>query len=326
MDREKLAENTHGGNSKKVFGRLFPGDSHANGLLALHRWGPIEPRHYADHAGLRASYVGKTILPGCAKRARPLARQVPLAHPSSPGSPTLLYALARQGYDDLLELAESYWPEVSPEDAIGPFTNPPTTYRWKPTFHHDGITRDVMLAAERDACHLDQAQIVDQVGEFKRWAGKKAPTAIETPLGRRMKSDAANIMRQGGASFADEIEIDLGHETLSSNNPERIFETIEGKIKSYWSVLAEGLVKEKYQVDSPVFRVLFVTTNEARARHIVDLAADCGLMPIDTGKRPIAPNDIFLATTIDQAKAKFFGAHWQKADGSQIALAKRAAP
>lgn len=324
MDQRGFAEVEHGGKSKKTFGRLFGIDKQANGLLAVHRWQPVLPRHYADHADQKLGYVERHVLRKLVDRAQPLLRTVPLTHPNmSGGRPLSLYCITRRGYDLLFDLAEAYWPDVVAEEALGPFKHGPGHVRWRPTFDHDQVARDILLAAERDACNLDQVRILDQVAEFAPWGGKRAPTAVYTPLERRMKSDAANIMGQGGKSYVDEIEIELSHATLSSNDPGRVFETIEGKIKSYWSVLAAGMVMEKYQVTSPVFRVLFVTGNEAHALNIAKLANTCGLEAIETGKRPIQPNDIFLATTIERAKEQFFGEHWIKPDGSRVSLAQR---
>jgi|GEM_PF-6433019 len=330
MALEGFAEKHIGGKSKRVFGRPFEGDAHANGLLALHRLGPSLPRHFADHAGLKVSSVERRILPAYAKRDIPLVKSVPLTGTGvgTGGRPVLLYALTKYGYNELLECANANWPEEEPEAALGHFIKPPDHVRWKLTTDHDLVTRDILLAADRDARHLVGTRLIDQVPEFRHWGGKPSPTAIMTPLDRRMKPDAANVLQRGNISFADEIEIDLGTEALVTNNPDRVFETIEGKIRSYWSVLAAGLVKAKYQVESPIFRVLFVTTSLARAKHIAELVADLAsegaLESLVAGNMEVTPHDIFLATTIEQAKAAFFDNHWIKPDLSTTALAERA--
>ena len=327
MDKHKdVAKSAFCGKSKKVFGRSFPDNARANGLMAVWRWGPITPRTYALHAGLvPGDHVKKRMLPGLARSAKATIKTVKLSNEGVAGADMHLYALTKAGYDYLVECAEDYWPDVDPIEALGPWARQPDTARWRPTFDHNNVTRDILLSAERDAPNLANVSIVDQVAEFANWGGMRAPTAMETSIGRRMKSDAANIMCRGDATFADEIEIDMGNETLQSEDPAREPQTIAGKYRNYWSVLADTAILGKYNVTTPVFRVLMITTNETRAGHLVDLASHIGLEPIRVGNRDITPNDIFLATTIERARAAFFGEHWLKANGDVVSLAKRAA-
>lgn len=325
MDEHKdVAKSAFCGKNKKVFGRQFSDNSRANGLLAVWRWGPITPRTYALHAGLvPGDHVKKRMLPGLAKSVRATIKTVKLSNEGAAGADMHLYALTKAGYDYLVECAEDYWPDVDPIEALGPWVRQPDAARWRPNFNHNNVTRDMLLAAERDASSLANASIIDQVAEFANWGGLRAPTAFEPSIGRRMKSDAANIMARGEATFADELEIDMGTETLISKDANREPNTIAGKYRNYWSMLGDGAIAEKYGVTTPVFRVLMITTNQTRAEHLVDLVADIDLKPIRVGGRDIVPNDIFLATTIEKAQAAFFAPHWLKANGDVVALAKR---
>jgi hypothetical protein len=320
MDGCKVAENHTGGKDEKIFGRGLGGDAVASGLLAAHRWGLVDAKLFAAHAGVTYEHAVKNLLPGLRGNHPLLKKLTPSNRTFGGGRPPYFYALTRRGYDELSDAVSDCW-AADPAVALGEFVTPPTSVRWSPTTPHKMMTKAALLAAERGAISYPSITVVDQIAEFRAWNKKRHPTAATTPDGVRFKVDAVNIVEMTGMRWADQIEIDMGSESLISSNPDRMAATVEGKIRTLWKYLASGDVKTKYSVNSLMFRVLFVTTSHERARNIASLAGDCGLMPIKSDEGEIDPEIVFRATTSDRAANDFYGKHWLRCDGEEVGLA-----
>lgn len=322
-----VVENHTGDKTNRLFGLPLKGRKIAPGLLGMHRWGAITAEQFAGLNGHAVSYTTKKLAPSLTKSGNAALMRV--IRPTRDGfgpRPPYFYALTRAGYDHLCYFIDAYWNE-DPLSAIGKFVPPVDAIHWDEMMPHRLRTIDVLNAIERQASgRLDGISIRNMLAEFRYWDGKRCPTAMRTPEGRRLKPDAMVSFEHGGVSWPDFIEIDMGTETITSENPKRVWETIEGKIRNYWSMMGSPVLNDRFKVNASFFRVLFVTTTVERARRIVSLAGDCGLMPVESGDMTFAPTDVFRAATFDQALSDFFGDRWEKPNGSRTGLVPDAAP
>ena len=319
MDACTFPENHTGGKSNRVFGRPLLWRQIAPAFLAMHRWGAITAEQFAGLTGHAHGYVIKSLARKLSTggRSAQIARIVPTKEPYSPKPPNF-YSLAQAGYEELCRLVEGEWNE-DPEIALGKFIPPVESVHYDERMPHRLKTIDILTAAERSACaDLGNTVIDDMIAEFRFWDGKRHPTAMRTPEGRRFKADGAIIMSRGDHRWIDFLEVDMGTETLSSVSPRKLWETIEGKFKSYWSVMGAAMVAERFGV-LPHFRVLFIAPSAARADNMAALSMGCGLMPIDG----VTPADAFRFTTHAQAEADFYGGHWKRGDGALDPLVGR---
>lgn len=302
--------------SRNAFGQGFGDDIIATGLLSAHRFGVLTVDHFAASAGRSYRYVNENLKRRLIGHGL-LSKVSILRHEHRAGRPPVLLSVASKGYDHLCDAVRNHWRIERPENIIGDFSTPPSCIDWKGERAHRLGLVHLMIAIERSARLHGGANLREVIPEFQQWNGLAKPTLIYLTCGASFQADAVLIADDGQASWPVMVEFDLGTETISSQNPDRVAETIEGKAKLYWQYLASGRFRERFKTTDGAFQVLFVTTSQRRADNMRDVIGDCGLMPIGD----LEASDVFYFTTQEAAKADFFGWHWRDLAGRQVGLA-----
>lgn len=308
MDVRNVAEKHSDSKENRIFGVPLERRQIAPALLAMHRWGVVTAEQFVRLTGYSHHYATKKLLPRLsAGGPKAILRAIRPTTPRLGPPPPNFYALAKSGYDKLCHMAEAEWNE-EPEIALGRFVPPVESIFYDEMAPHRVATIDALCAAERDApSSMDETSIVDMIAEFRFWNGLRYPTALRNEAGRRFKADAVIALGKGQSSWIDMIEVDMGSETVSPENPMKLWGSIEGKFKNYWSVLGAAMIRERFGVTSPYFRVQVVTTCDRRIDTMIETLDDSGLLPIDG----LLPQHVFMFTTMERAIESYYGQHWR---------------
>ncbi|MGI9485003.1 MAG: replication-relaxation family protein [Geminicoccaceae bacterium] len=299
-----------------AFGQGFGDDIVATGLLSAHRFRTLTVDHFAASIGKTYDYANRDLKNRLIRHK--LFSQVRiLRHEKGAGRPPVLLSVASRGYDHLCDAIRDRWRIEHPEKLIGDFSPPPSCIDWKGGRAHRLGLVHLMIAIERSARQHGGAGLVHVIPEYLEWNGLKKPTLIHLSCNTSFQADAVLIADDGQASWPVMVELDLGTETISSQDPGRVADTIEGKGKLYWQYLASKRFKERFGTTDGAFQVLFVTTSQRRVDNMREVIGDSGLLPIDG----LDPSDVFYFATNEAASADFFGWHWQDLNGRRVNLA-----
>lgn len=297
------------------FGQGFGDDIVATGLLSAHRFGVLTVSHFAASAGVTYRYLNDDI------KNRLIGHKLVspvkiLRHERRAGPPPVLLSVAKLGYEHLCDAIRDYWQVERPEGVIGDYSPPPSCMDWKGKRAHRLALVDMLIAIEKSARLYGGCGVRDIIPEYRQWRGLAKPTSITLSTNSSFQADAVLALHDNSFTWPQMIELDLGTETISSQNPARLADTIEGKAKLYWNYLSSKRFMQRFDVNADAFQVLFITTSNTRIDNMRAVIGDGGLLPFEG----LTPNDVFFFSTIEEAKADFFGAHWRTLTGRRCRI------
>ena len=272
------------------------------GLLAIHRFRLLTVAQFARVSKLNAEYAREKLRELERKRFLGSIGNVGLRGGSKAPK---LYFLNRSGHVAMLEATGL------DETMVGKFVRPHTSTLWSPIMAHRVGTIDLLVAAETGLCDAPEYRLVQTLHEYRRvkigstWVPETADQVVFDVDGRIVPDGAFVIENtQSGKRGLYFVECDRGTERITT--AQEAAYSITDKFETYERYLRGGRFAEKYQrFGSFSFAtVLFVTTSPARIDAI--RAASARL-----DKRL---HGYFLLTSMEEAMADFFGAHWRSRD------------
>lgn len=284
----------------------FGSNQTAAGLLSLHRWITLTTQQIADSTGYTYHYVTGQYKKNLLRRG--IIKQVQSSlHDYKAGRPPQMFTLAKAGYELLCENVNRAWGIGNAKDVIGNFREPPKEAKWGTGTPHVYEIIDAAIAIEKAARQLDGVEVVAIIPEFTAWNGRADPTLLDTGISRKLRADMAVILRRGDFTWLVFVEVDRGSESQTTENPDNIYDTIEGKARLYWRCLERcGGIMGQFNVTAPAFQVMFVCKSQQRADNMAENIRTLGLRDIGVAK----PEFVFLFGVKRAAQQDFFGAHW----------------
>lgn len=316
MDMPNVDETSSAIKSFNPFSFGFDCDPLAAGLLSLHRWRVLTTQQFADATGWSYAYVTRDM-----KRKltghKLLRVMKSLRHDYRAGRPPVMFGLLPNGYKRLAEAVRDSWFVDDVESLIGPYRRLPHACKWGTGRPHVYAIIDAAIAVERAARTLRGCEVVEIIPEFTRWKGQPNPTLeASLPIGKGLRADMALVLRRGGQKWVVFVEVDRASKSLTTNDADRLYDTIEGCARKYWSYLQTGKFIERFGVSALAFQVLFITTTKTRAANMAANIKDLSLPPVGL----VRPEHVFLTSTMERVQADFFGQAWDDLDGRPCRL------
>lgn len=295
---------------RKAKGRegLVVDDKTVAALKAMHRCRDLTVLHIQAAMGLRTVRATR-------KRLRDMERQklIHIVEPKPNGGARYhQHSITDYGFEILCdELAGNDLDPDEIKDEIGAWSKPPKRVWSKFKLKHRNLTADAVVAAERSILKYPGWGVRRAIPEFRRneFTGEKYPTADLMPNNKRLKFDAIVLVEDTDDPSPERysrliaVEVDVGGESISS--------VIDKKLREFWDWLQLGRARDRFDASDPITDLVFITKSRVRIDNILAAIAWETFPETWIGEQKLDPSDVFHFTTHEDAKADFFGAHWQ---------------